>query len=122
MLQRSTAAATSRLAPPTASSFRQGKDARDVDLALVNESARNVLGHALDLDEETVRSALDPVAFVSTHAVPGGPAPAVVRDAIARAREELDMHEREIEARRAALARARDDLARRVSSRTARSA
>ena len=102
--------------------FRQGKDARDVDLALVNESAQAVLGYELDLDKETVRSALDPVAFVSAHAVPGGPAPAVVRDAIARARKGLDEHERGIEARRAALTRASDELARRVSARTARSA
>lgn len=69
---------------------KQGKGARDVDAALVNESAREIVGHDLeDLDDATVRGALDPRAFVAAHDVPGGPAPRVVRTAIAAARARL---------------------------------
>ena len=100
--------------------FNQGKDARDVDVALVNESARSVLGHDLELDEETVRNALDPTAFVAAHAVSGGPAPEVVRDAIGRAREDLDRRVREVEETREALRRASEELAQRVAAHTER--
>ena len=62
----------------------------DVNLALVNESAREVVGHDLDgLDEEAVRRAMDPRGFVAAHAVPGGPAEERVQEAIAAARQRL---------------------------------
>ena len=63
--------------------FRHGRGARDVDAALVNESARELIGRELDLDDAGVRAALDPTAFVEAHDLPGGPAPRVVREAIA---------------------------------------
>ena len=98
---------------------RQGKDAREVDLALLNESAREVIGHDLDLDEEAVRRALDPVGFVEAHAVPGGPAPARVREAVAEARTRLADRARSLAEARERIARAGDELAARVAERRA---
>jgi argininosuccinate lyase len=70
---------------------KRGQSARDVDLAAVNASAREILGRDLDgVDEEAVRAALDPRGFIAAHDVPGGPAPERVREAIAAARERLE--------------------------------
>jgi argininosuccinate lyase len=69
---------------------KAGRGGGDVDLALVNESARAIVGHDLEgVDEEAVRRAMDPRGFVAAHAVDGGPAPERVREAIAAARERL---------------------------------
>jgi argininosuccinate lyase len=94
---------------------KAGRGGRDVDLALVNEAARAIVGHELDgVDEEAVRRALDPRGFVEAHDVPGGPAPARVREAIAAARERLDGHlrgrVRDARERLAAAHRELDDL------------
>jgi len=70
--------------------FKQGKGARDVDAALVNESAREIVGRDLDgVDDAVVRAALEPRAFVDAHDLPGGPAPGAVHGAVAAARERL---------------------------------
>ncbi len=94
---------------------KRGLTGRDVDLALVDESAREILGHGLDgVDEEAVRTAMDPRGFIEAHDVPGGPAPARVREAIGSARERLEAHGRtpvrEARERRAAARRALDEL------------
>ena len=94
---------------------KRGLAGRDVDLALVDESAREILGHGLDgVDEEAVRTAMDPRGFIEAHDVPGGPAPARVREAIGSARERLEAHGRtpvrEARERRAAARRALDEL------------
>jgi argininosuccinate lyase len=94
---------------------RLGRDARNVDLALLNESARDVLGHELEIDEDTFRKALDPAAFVAAHAVTGGPAPNAVRESVASARATLDERKRAVEDDRAALADAAAELAARVA-------
>ena len=75
---------------------KRGAGGGDVDLALVQEAARAVLGHELDeLDEGAVLDAMDPRAFVEAHAVPGGPAPARVREGVAAMRRRLDDVSRE---------------------------
>jgi argininosuccinate lyase len=94
---------------------RLRRDARTVDLALLNESARDLLGHELEIDEDTFRKALDPVAFVAAHAVTGGPAPDAVRESVASARATLDERKRAVEDDRAALADAAAELAARVA-------
>ena len=86
--------------------FRQGKGARDVDAALVAESARELLGRELELDDEAIRAALDPTAFVEAHDLPGGPAPSAVRAAVGGARERLGEQAAAVAARRATLERA----------------
>jgi argininosuccinate lyase len=52
-----------------------GMAATDVTAEFVEEVAQEELGHPLGLSEEQVRRALDPVAFVESHDVTGGPAP-----------------------------------------------
>jgi argininosuccinate lyase len=94
---------------------RLGRDARDIDLALLNESARDLLGHELEIDEDRFRTALDPAAFVAAHAVTGGPAPNAVRESIASARATLDDRKRAVLDDRAALADAAAELAARVA-------
>ena len=67
-----------------------GIDPLEVKAELVQEAAAETLGYRLEeLDDDTVRSALDPRAFVDAHDVVGGPAPAVVRKAIEAAYEGL---------------------------------
>lgn len=52
-----------------------GMVATDVTAEFVEKVAHDVMGRPLGLSEEQVRMALDPVAFVESHDVPGGPAP-----------------------------------------------
>jgi argininosuccinate lyase len=91
-----------------------GRDATEIDAALLNESAREVAGRELDLDEEVVRAALDPAAFVEAHDVPGGPARAALGPALERANAVLAAHRRRADEARRALAEASGELARRV--------
>jgi len=60
-----------------------GMVATDVTLEFVEEVAQETLGHSLELSEEQVRNALDPVAFVESHDLPGGPAPKEVTRMVA---------------------------------------
>lgn len=94
--------------------FKQNKTASDIDAALVNESAKDIVGHELDIDDATVRDSLDPKAFVEAHDVPGGPAPQTMRSALQNARAVLGEHEERTTAARQAINRARDELATRV--------
>lgn len=94
--------------------FKQNKTASDVDAALVNESAKDIVGHKLDIDDATVRNSLDPKAFVEAHDVPGGPAPQAMRSALQNARAVLSEHEQRTIAARQAINRAHDELATRV--------
>src|SRR3712207_1503222 len=86
--------------------FKQGKAATEVDAALVNESAREVIGRELDIDDETVRASLDPAAFVRAHDVPGGPAPEAVHHAIQEAHTTLASHKQRVVQWREAITRA----------------
>lgn len=94
--------------------FNAGRKATEVDATLLNESAREVAGRELHLDDEAVRGALDPAAFVDAHDVPGGPAPAALAASLQRARAALTAHQRRVAAARKALAEARVELERRV--------
>jgi len=67
-----------------------GMVATDVTAEFVEEVAQETLGHSLGLSEEQVRRALDPVAFVESHDVTGGPAPKEVLRMIGERRERLD--------------------------------
>src|SRR5690606_31268237 len=62
-----------------------GRCPADVDAALVDQAAREVLGRDAGLSDEQVRDALDPARFVSAHQVAGGPAAEPVRQALAGA-------------------------------------
>ncbi|WIV67031.1 argininosuccinate lyase [Natrialbaceae archaeon AArc-T1-2] len=86
-------------------------DATEVDADLVNESAVEITGDELDIDDEFVQSALDPREFVEAHDVPGGPAPREVQRMIQDRRANLDEDAVTINGRREALENASDELA-----------
>jgi argininosuccinate lyase len=91
--------------------FKRELRADEIDAALLEESAREVLGHELGLDDAAVRQALDPRPFVVAHDVPGGPAPERVREAIHSARARLAENVRaEATAARERIAQAHQDL------------
>jgi argininosuccinate lyase len=59
-----------------------GRQPEDVTAAAVAATAESVLGHPLELTDEAVQQALDPVRFVERRSLVGGPAPATMRDAL----------------------------------------
>jgi argininosuccinate lyase len=63
--------------------------ATDVTAEFVEEVAQETLGRRLGLSEEQVRRALDPVAFVESHDVKGGPAPKEVGRMVEARRQRL---------------------------------
>jgi argininosuccinate lyase len=87
-----------------------GMLATDITAKLVEEVAEEELGRPLGLSEDQVRNALDPVAFVESHDLPGGPAPKEVLRMINVRRGRLaDEQERQAE-RRSKLATAANKL------------
>jgi len=77
-----------------------GKRAADVDAELIACVAEQVIGRRLELTDDWIQSGLDPVRFVETHNVTGGPAPDRVREMLADRRSEHDRSRREIALRR----------------------
>lgn len=61
---------------------------RDITPAILNEAAREIVGHDLDLDARTIKRALDPVGFVQARKGLGGPAFGEVKRMIASRRRE----------------------------------
>jgi argininosuccinate lyase len=98
--------------------LNQDLDATDVGADIVNESARDVVGHELDIDDQFVQQALDPESFVRTHDVPGGPAPREVRRMIDDRRATLDEHRASVNQRYEALEAASAELDERVADLT----
>lgn len=96
--------------------FKQGQRADDVNSAIVDESAREVIGRDLGLGDETVRSALDPSAFVEAHDTLGGPSPSTLRQAITEARGTLEDQNHRASGARAELLRASEELSRGAKS------
>lgn len=90
--------------------INRGMDATDVGADLVNESAEDVVGHALDIDDAFVQGALDPEAFVEAHDVPGGPAPREVRRMIQDRRANLDADRQRASELRESLSAADEEL------------
>lgn len=76
----------------------KGLDATGVSSELVDEAAVSVLGTPIGLGESVVRTAMDPVGFVAIRKQIGGPAPTEIRRSIARRREVLEGHLREVNA------------------------
>src|SRR5215211_7591472 len=97
--------------------FKQGKAATEVDALLVNESAKEIIGREVDVDDETVRASLDPTVFVRAHDVPGGPAPEAVHHAIRGAHTTLAGHDQRVVQWREALNRAGSKLSDQVNQR-----
>ena len=66
--------------------IKQGLQADQVGIDLVQRAAKEVTGDEIPLDESAVRGALDPEAFVRAHTVRGGPAPEPLAQSLARTR------------------------------------
>jgi argininosuccinate lyase len=88
------------------------------DLAAIEAAIETIMDESLDAvaDAEAIEAILDPADNVAMRDSHGGPAPAVVEPAIARARETVGDHRNRLEARRADLADASDRLEREVAS------
>lgn len=95
--------------------LKQGKDATEVDAALVNESAREIYGDDLPIDDEKVQRALNPASFVQAHDVVGGPAPEPMQRSIDASNDRLRQDQRWVDALRASLNEASQNLEQRVS-------
>jgi argininosuccinate lyase len=98
------------------SAVEQRKKADEIDLAMVQSAAREQLGHPLEISENDVKSALDPVQNVARRKCIGGPAPVEVKRMIAATRDELAKQTGRHEARLRKLANAEDELAKAVVS------
>jgi argininosuccinate lyase len=90
--------------------MNQELNATEVGSDIVNESAQEVIGNRLDIDDEFVQAALDPESFVKTHNVAGGPAPREVHRMIANRRGNLDEHCDTLNQRREDLRAAAEEL------------
>ncbi len=58
---------------------REGKTGTEMDLALLNRAATEIIGRHLKLDQPALAASLDPRSFVQRHAGIGAPAPGEVR-------------------------------------------
>ena len=95
-----------------------GVPPREVTTALVDSAALVVLGRPIGLSAGKLAEALDPWLAIHGRRLPGGPAPEVVRPALAAVRRQLDADAARLAAARAELRTAREELLR-VSRRTA---
>lgn len=66
----------------------------DIDVKLVNEAAKEIIGKSLNISNEIVKKALDPEEFVKRRSITGGPAPVEVRRML-KDRKKKILNERE---------------------------
>jgi argininosuccinate lyase len=92
-----------------------GLGAHQITSAMVDEVARTVIGRALRLPEEAVRTSLDPVCSVEGRTVRGGPAKGAILELVVEGRGRLTADRRAAETRRKELADARDTLKREIT-------
>lgn len=90
--------------------LNQGKTSDEIDLEMINAASKQVIGRTLDMDEETVKKALDPVVNVAVRETIGGPAPKEVLRMIENRKEILAQKRDELEKRKEALKKADDAL------------
>lgn len=93
---------------------------RDVTPEVLNEAAREIVGHDLDLDARTINDALDPVGFVQSRKGLGGPAYGEVKRMIASRRRENVRWQKQLESRLSLVENADRKLAHRVETITGR--
>jgi len=73
--------------------LEQGKDPRDVTREMLSQAGKDALGRPVELKEESLRKALDPMEGIRSKRIMGGTAPEVVREAIERKEREAGEHE-----------------------------
>ncbi|XBS68448.1 argininosuccinate lyase [Acerihabitans sp. KWT182] len=77
-----------------------GKTANEVDAAMVNRAAQDILGKELSIDDDFVSAALDPIGAVQRRNFAGGTGPDILCQTIASARRQLEQDGRALELRR----------------------
>jgi len=75
----------------------------DITCEMVDKAALKVIGKPLKMPQEVIQQLLDPVAFVESHDVTGGPAPKEVLRTIGVRRERMEDSRRRQEERKARL-------------------
>jgi len=72
--------------------LKEGINAKQITLQMVNEVARCVIGRDISLSEAELQKAMDPVHFVHIRALPGGPNPKEMKRIIDDRRLQLSSH------------------------------
>jgi argininosuccinate lyase len=93
----------------------RGLAADGITTEMVDDAARDQLGHALGLAAELVRRSLDPAASVAARTLPGGPAPGAVTRNVEAAQIRLEGRRAGLAAKRGLLEAARERLKRDIS-------
>jgi argininosuccinate lyase len=92
----------------------QGRKPADIDAALIDAAAVEVIGKPVDLDPGILARALDPAQIVRSRQGFGGTAPQRVVSSLEHRASELDRDRRTVDAKSAAVAEAREALERSV--------
>jgi len=77
----------------------EGRAADQINAAVVNRAAQEMIGGTLSLDDETIHACLIPRSFVEHHAGVGATAPDEVRRMAAERRQRLGADCEKVEAR-----------------------
>ena len=88
----------------------EGIACTDIDTALVARAAREALNIELDMPQELITNALDPVENVNRRAIIGGPSPVRVQQTIDAGWEELRRMRSRWQGETDRLAKAEEDL------------
>ncbi len=89
---------------------------RDITPAILNEAAREIVGHDLKLDARTIKRSLDPVGFVQARKGLGGPAFGEVRRMIAARRRDNARWQKQVDSRQLGVDTADRKLAARAAA------
>ena len=90
--------------------IKAGKTSDEITLEMVNAAAVEVIGKPLDLDEQVVKRALDPVVNVAVRSTIGGPAPKEVLRMIEERKGYLAKNQAELDNRKRSLSDANNAL------------
>jgi argininosuccinate lyase len=70
--------------------LEEGLEPDEINSQFLDQISREVTGAALNIGDELVKNALDPLEVIKSREVPGGPAPIMVQECIQNLREFLD--------------------------------
>lgn len=93
----------------------KGGDATGLTASVVNDAAEAEVGRRFDLDDDTIRTWMEPRAAVQARRTPGGPAPEEVERIVKAMRARLEAAAERRRGHSERLAHAREELSRRVT-------
>jgi argininosuccinate lyase len=97
----------------------EGKTANEIDAAIVNRAAHEMIGRTLSLENEAIHRCLKPRSFVERHACVGATAPAEVRRMAAERKLRMEADRQIVEVRERAVRKGELMLAKAVAEITA---